>query len=139
MKHATNVRADADVGSDGRNKAARAEVTQFQRLAHFIGEFNANNLCDEVGGQDMIIPRSADIYTPFDRLFGKRLATAIKAEFGGVVVYIPKQVGLGHVARNADIRERHGAGWGIAELSRRFLLTERRIRQILSKSISEEE
>ena len=115
----------------------RPEVTRFARLALFIGEFNANNLCDEVGGQDMIIPRSEDKYTPFDRLFGAKLAREVKAKFGGLVVYVPRQVGSGHVDRNADICSRRNAGWTVAELSQRFNLTVRRIRQIINEGTSE--
>ncbi|WP_179258668.1 Mor transcription activator family protein [Burkholderia aenigmatica] len=115
----------------------RPEVTRFERLSRFIGEYNANNLCDEVGGQDMIIPRSADQYTPFDRLFGKRLAKEVKAQFGGMVVYVPQQVGSGHTERNAEICLRRNSGWTIADLAQRFYLTERRIRQIINEGTSE--
>ena len=115
----------------------RPEVTRFERLSRFIGEYNANNLCDEVGGQDMIIPLLRDKYTPFDRLFGKKLAREVREKFGGIVVYVPQQVGSGHNERNADICSRRNEGATMAALAQRFHLTERRIRQIINEGSGE--
>lgn len=115
----------------------RPEVTRFESLSRFVGEYNANNLCDVVGGHDMIIPRSTSKYTPFDQLFGKSLAREVKVKFGGMVVYVPQQVGSGHSERNTKIRLRRSAGWTIADLAQRFNLTERRIRQIINEGSQE--
>ena len=110
----------------------RPEVSRFLQVRHLIGEFNPDALCDAMGGCDVVIPRSTETSAPFDRLLGKKLADAVKKQFGGQTVYVPYQIGVGKSQRDADIRGRRSGGCTIAELSRRFRLSQRRVRQIVS-------
>lgn len=111
----------------------KPEVTRFEQLAELVGEEKANKLCDQVGGQDMKIPRAGCKFSPFDSLFGKPLAAEVKAKFGGLVIYIPKQHGNACIARNAAIAAAYAQGATIAGLSERYDLTQRRVRDIVNQ------
>ncbi len=111
---------------------SRPEASRFLQVARLIGEFNADALCDEIGGRDVVIPSTPETSSAFDRLLGKSLAATVKEQFGGQTVYVPYCFGLSRQQRNADIRGRRVAGSTIAELAAHFHLSERRIRQIVS-------
>ncbi|VVE65416.1 hypothetical protein PAN31117_01868 [Pandoraea anapnoica] len=116
----------------------RAEVMRFDQLAEFIGSSNVSVLCDQVGGQDMLLPRVSVKFSPFDQIFGKRLALEVKRRFGGMVVYVPTSWGCATKDRDEEICTRRAAGISPKELAARFGVTKRRIRQIVKAGREEQ-
>ncbi|MCG9040429.1 Mor transcription activator family protein [Laribacter hongkongensis] len=113
-----------------------ARCSRFDEVIRLIGEDLAARLCDVVGGQDMKIPRSQTRFYPLDSLIGKEAAARIKDALGGLVVYIPQRRAATISRRNVEIVTAWRDGAKPSELSARFKLSERRVRDILAAAFA---
>lgn len=73
-------------------------------------------------------------YQTLVRLVGIEATMAIAEEFGGLSLYFPKLDRLSARLRDERIRAEYNSGRSIQELARRYGLSDRRVREILSES-----
>jgi Mor family transcriptional regulator len=71
-----------------------------------------------------------EVYQEIEALLDRQSAKVLAEHFGGQQVYFPYW-DSGHKERDEAIVQDRGRGFSLAELSRKYGLTERRIRDIL--------
>lgn len=83
--------------------------------------------------RDVAAEELPEPYQTLVRLVGMEATMAIAEEFGGLSLYFPKLDRLSARLRDERIRAEYKDGYTIQELARRYGLSDRRIREIISE------
>lgn len=107
----------------------------FQEIGQLIGEEATAKLVAQYGGcAPLYIPGKLKPEHPLCQLLGEKVAQKLTDEFGGLTVEIPRAIAIQIEQRNKQIMADRAAGITQSELARKYRLTTRTIRKIVSSA-----
>lgn len=125
--------ADADADA-----VRGALPTLGRELCDAMGLRPALKLMHQWGGSRVFIPSTLCEASALADLLGHEAATALVSRFGGATLEPPSLRSIERLLRDNAIRADFDAGASRRELVRRFALTDRQVRSVLSASAASE-
>lgn len=109
-----------------------ADLTIMTRL---IGEAATARLVDELGGQEISVPKGegGESFARLAEVVGQDNAKALCGVYGGDRLSVPLCRAVQKATRNAGIRADYDAGLGWHHLVKKYDLCERQLRTILGR------
>jgi Mor family transcriptional regulator len=105
----------------------------FSEINQMIGEAAAAKVIAQFGGgQPLYIPVKLKAEHPLCQLLGGEVAQRLADEFGGLTVEIPRGAAQQIELRNSQILVDRAAGLTQNEIARKYQLTTRTIRKVVS-------